>query len=111
MRTKIKKAFVGYIGSFSVYGFFRGWISEYRYNRYDGSIDSVRYNLVTEKYFDRCFRGFVNATFYATFGHGFALYRLICRTEIQYLRKNPYDHKDAYSEVFGYISLPPKKKE
>lgn len=107
----IKKAFIGYLWSFSAYGFYRGWIAEYKYHTYDSSITTVRYSLVTEKYIDRCFRGMVNAAFYGSFGHPFALYRLICRMEIGWTGKNPYEHLAAYNEAFDRITLPPPVTE
>jgi len=105
MRYRLLK---GYIGTWTCYGFYRGWIADYVYDRYTQEIRSPSYSLVTEKYTTKGSRGCVNAVLYATLGHIFAVHNFICRIEILLTNKDPYDHKDVYCEFLGYsITLPP----
>lgn len=94
-----------------VYGFYRGWNADSMYNKYTHPIPSITpivYTLETEKYMTKTARASLNACLYGTVGNIFALYRLICRTEVWLMDKDPYEHLHAYAEVFDSTTLPPK---
>ena len=92
-----------------VYGFYRGWNADCTYNKYTTpSITPIVYTLETEKYMTKTARASLNACLYGTVGNIFALYRLICRTEVWMMDKDPYDHSYAYVEVFDSTTLPSK---
>lgn len=103
--------FQRYLQLSACYGFYRGWIADYRYNRYDADepITPYKYDLMTEAYTMKLARGIINASMYGTFGNGIALYNLVSRMEINLLNKNPYEHVNAYSEVFDSTTLVPQK--
>jgi hypothetical protein len=98
-----------YLELSTVYGFYRGWNADSTYNKYTiPSITPSVYTLSTEKYMIKTARASVNACLYGTVGNIFALYRLICRTEVWIMDKDPYEHPYAYTEVFDSITLSPK---
>jgi len=101
----------GYLGLSGSYGFYRGWIADYDYRKFDYKkpIKPIKYKLTTHKYSIKLFRGILNAGMYASIGNIFALYRLMCRIEIKLLNKDPYQHIDVYTEIFDSITLEPQK--
>lgn len=106
----MKQILQKYLGLSACYGFYRGWIADFEYNKYDKDkpIKEFQYELKTEKYCIKFLRGVFNAGMYGTIGNIFAVYRLICRSEIEYYNKNPYHHIDSYSECLNTITLSPQ---
>jgi len=98
-----------YVGGWTIFGFYRGWIADYDYNRYNDTcpIKPIRYHLMTEKYCIKTFRGIVNGVMYGSFGHFFALYRFLGRTEVAIMNRNPYQHIELYLEWLDRTTLPP----
>lgn len=96
----------GYIGAFALLGFYRGYIADYKMT-YNNKIETIPYELVTDKFFSKMVRGMINSMFYITIGHGIACYKLFGRIEIYLTHKNPYDHKNFYTEIADFTTLKP----
>lgn len=107
---RYQRLLMGYIVPWMGYGFYRGWMADYEYSTYTEEIRAPSYELVTERYLSKTVRGCMNACLYGSIGHIFAIYRLMCRTEIYLTNKDPYHHKDAYCELVHFITLPPGVK-
>lgn len=103
--------FQSYIISSGLLGFYRGWIADYRYNSFTKEHSRITYSLYAERFAYKTLRGLFNATMYATFGNPMAIYKSICRTEIEWTGKNRYDYSHAYVEVLNYTTLPPPHDE
>lgn len=107
-----KWRFVGYyLSTSATYGFIRGWKADYAYNQYnkENPIQSITYNLQTERITEKMMRACLNASMYGTFWNPIAVYRLISRIEIAMTQKDPYNHISAYSEFIHHTTLPPRK--
>ena len=99
-----------YLGASAVYGFYRGWVADYDYNRYHHKypIKPIRYHLVTEKYCLKFCRGIITGVMYGSVGNPFAVYRFLGRAEIALMNRDPYQHIELYVEWFDVTTLPPE---
>lgn len=100
------KTYVSVCGSI---GFYRGWMADYYYNKYERRIEKQEtWKLRTERFFQKSVRGIINACFCSTFGNPVFLYQSACRLEIYMTQQDPYDHVTSYIEFGSYTALKPK---
>jgi hypothetical protein len=78
----MKIYFQQYLGLSADYGFYRGWIADYNYRKYDtkNPIKPNKYELLTEKYSFKFARGILNVGMYGTFGN--ISFNMSCRNTI-----------------------------
>ena len=101
--NKLRNSFYTLYFSFGIYGFSRGFRSNYDYNSFTKGSGNKEYEYNSNRFFtEKLFLGTLNAIIYVTPPYNiYYLAKLLNRLEIQRKSLNKSDYKDQYIELFG----------